>query len=182
MLYFVTAFPIFSLRSKFGIDGVFIEKVCVKTFFRNIKWILAYIWLYTSHPATGCCASVFLSAPIHRSTSQMKHLTTSQWNIVKPFQLYVPKTSLMSAITTSQEYVTTTYHWYVSTTSQASLKWNSQQRLSGTLPRCLSGTSLRCRRRTFNDVAKVYNQNPSSKSQLKHPMTLWSYISTTSVN
>ena len=85
-------------------------------------------------------------------TSQMKHPTTSRWNVAKTSQWRVSTTSYWNVITTSQKDVTTTPHHYVSTTSQTSLKWNTQRRLSGTFPRHLSGTyprrpistSLRC--------------------------------------
>ena len=73
-------------------------------------------------------------------TSQMKHPTTSRWNVAKTSQWCVSKTSYWNAITTSQKDVTTTPHHYASTTSQTSLKWNTQWRLSGTLPRRLNGT------------------------------------------
>ena len=73
-------------------------------------------------------------------TSQMKHPTTSRWNVAKTSQWCVSTTSYWNVITTSQKDVTTTPHHYVSTTSQTSLKWNTQRRLSGTSPRRLSGT------------------------------------------
>ena len=55
-------------------------------------------------------------------TSQVKHPTTSQWNVAKASQWYVPRTPLRNVVTTSQGYVTSTCHWYVSRTSQTSLK------------------------------------------------------------
>ena len=84
--------------------------------------------------------------------SQMKHPTTSRWNVAKTSQWCVCTTSYWNVIMTSYKDVTTTPHYYVSTTSQTSLTWNTQRRVCATLPRRLSGTyprrpismSLRC--------------------------------------
>ena len=72
--------------------------------------------------------------------SQMKHPTTSQWNVAKTSQWYVFTTSYWYVVMTSHGDVMTTSHQYVSTTSQTSLKWNTQWRLSATSLRRLSGT------------------------------------------
>ena len=72
-------------------------------------------------------------------TSQMKHPTTSPWNVAETSEWYISTTFYWSVVTRSQEDVTTTSHQCVSSTSQASLKWNTQRRLSGTSPRRLSG-------------------------------------------
>ena len=97
-------------------------------------------------------------------TSQMKHPTTSQWNVFT--------TSYWCVVTTSQRNVMTPSHQYVSTTSQIRLKWNTKQRLSGTSPRLLSGTYPRRPISTFCDV--------SCSSQMKYPITSVWYVSTTS--
>ena len=55
-------------------------------------------------------------------TSQMKHPTTSQWNVAKTSQWYVFTTSYWYVVMTSHGDVMTTSHQYVSTTSQTSLK------------------------------------------------------------
>ena len=82
--------------------------------------------------------------PVHLNdvavASQMKHPTTSPWNVAKASQWYVSTTSYWNVVTTSQKDVTTMSHQCVSSTSQTSLKWNTQRRLSGTSPRRLSGT------------------------------------------
>ena len=54
--------------------------------------------------------------------SQMKHPTTSQWNVAKTSQWYVFTTSYWYVVMTSHGDVMTTSHQYVSTTSQTSLK------------------------------------------------------------
>ena len=76
------------------------------------------------------------------TTSQMKHPTTSLWNITKTSQLYVSTTSYWNVVTTSQEVVTTASHQCISSTSQTSLKWNIQWRLSGRHPWGPISTSL----------------------------------------
>ena len=76
--------------------------------------------------------------------SQVKHPTTSRWNVTKTFQSYVSTACYWNVVTTSQKDLTTKSHQYVSTTSQKSLKWNTQRRHGGTLPRRLSGTYPRC--------------------------------------
>ena len=58
-------------------------------------------------------------------TCQMKHPTTSQWNVAKTSQKLVFTTSYWYVVATSQGDVITTSHQYVSTTSQISLKWNT---------------------------------------------------------
>ena len=55
-------------------------------------------------------------------TSQVKHPTTSRWNVTKTFQSYISKTCYWNVVTTSQKDLTTKSHQYVSTTSQKSLK------------------------------------------------------------
>ena len=54
-------------------------------------------------------------------TSQMKHPTTSRWNVAKTSQWCVSTTSYWNVMT-SQKDVTTTPHHYISMTSQTSLK------------------------------------------------------------
>ena len=102
----------------------------------------------------------------------MKHPMTSRWNVVKTSEWYFSTTSYRTVVTKSQKDVTTTSHQHVSTTSQTSLKWNTQRRLSATLPRRLSGSIL--------DVPIVRLYDASCKSQIKHPITLLWYVSTTS--
>ena len=103
---------------------------------------------------------------------QIKHSTTSRWNVTKTSQWDVSTTSYWNVVTTSQSNVTTTSHQYVSTTSQKSLKWNTQRCPSGTLPRRLMV-------RIYNvPLARLYDV--CCKSQIKHrKMLLW-YVSTTS--
>ena len=55
-------------------------------------------------------------------TFQMKHATTSQWNVAKMPQYYVSTTSYQNVVTTSQGDLMTTSYQYVSTMSQTSLK------------------------------------------------------------
>ena len=79
-----------------------------------------------THPATEPPGDVVTTSLLSPSnvvgTSQMKHPTTSQWNVAKTSQWYVFTTSYWYVVTTSQGNVMTTSHQYVSTTSQISLK------------------------------------------------------------
>ena len=73
-----------------------------------------------SHPATRRRLSVRPSDVA--GTSEMKHPTTSQWNVAKTSQWYVFTMSYWYVVMTSYGDVMTTSHQYVSTTSRTSLK------------------------------------------------------------
>ena len=82
-------------------------------------------------------------------TSQMKHRTTSCWNVTK----------------TSQYYISLTSHQYASLTSQTSLKWNTQWRLSGTSPRRVSGRHFRPKLVHWNESVYCTPINRALKMQ-----------------
>ena len=112
-------------------------------------WRTVLIVLLITHPTLRRRGDVVTTSLSVRSsdvagTSQVKHPTTSRWNVTKTFQSYVSTACYWNVVTTSQKDLTTKSHQYVSTTSQKSLKWNTQRRHGGTLPRRLSGTYPRC--------------------------------------
>ena len=95
-----------------------------------------YSFMVSLNKCTGSCnvlspkicvpKELILRATRRRSdvvtTSQMKHPTTSLWNVTKTSQLYVSTISYWNVVTTSQEIVTTASYQSISSTSQTSLK------------------------------------------------------------
>ena len=96
--------------------------------------------------------------------SQMKHPTTSQWNVAKTSQQYVFMVSYWYAVRTSQGDVMKMPHQQVSTTSQ---------QVSNEIPNNVSGVRI-------HDVPLVRLYDVSCNSQMKHPITSLWYVSTTS--
>ena len=142
----------FNKFAKHDCSPVTVRYIFITPFLKNTSGWLLLIFLITLSKIVQVDPAPDIKTSLRRlsvrpsdvaGTSQMKHPTTSRWNVTKTSQWCVSTMTYWNVITTSQKAVTTTPHHYVSTTSQTSLKWNTQRRLDGTSPRRLSGASPR---------------------------------------